>query len=331
MPITIDVPRLLNCDNLDDLNQKMISSNHTFVFLGPKEELLNRTPSSWVEAFEMYNTGLYKVYHEFGMNFLKCYCSEAAKNKSDDSFNKHIWFVENCRAAIQHSGDSIYRDRAFSTLAGYVFNSDCCDMDFKFADWNDFWKNAEERHWKKATEVIIRDSNKLLDFLEKIASHDQDYQSVYEAVAIDFFNGSYNFYCLSNVALSIKKDIDMYESSLNAKFFSIVKEQLIKDQAFESKDQDNAYNELDGLVGSIAYIPPEDYERNSGVKTTAEIKAAIIDTVKNDIGAMKNAGNKSELLSKSVYDYILSVTEKQIKEQLNAKLIAEMTDSATIL
>lgn len=326
MPIRINPPKLLISGSLDSINDKMMRNNRTFVFLGPQENFLNRTPSSWVEAFEMYITGLYKVYHEFGMEFLKCYCNEAISHNSNFSFIKHIQFIENCRGALQHSGELGNRIKAFNTIKNFVFSSQ--DTDFSFVDWNDFWENAEDRHWKKVTLSIIYNSNKLLDYLEKIALYDTDSENIGKTVFADFINRTFYAYRIVNGTVVKDRSIDIYESSLNARFFRIVRNQLKMDQAFKIQEQDQANAELKSLIqinpkstnGSETDIRSLT-EISAGVKTPQQIKAAIIDTIIDDL---KNSGES--ILQASPFDYIVSVIEQHIKKQLYARMTAELME-----
>lgn len=68
----IPVPKLLEKCAARDLNNKMLTSNRSFVFLGESDIMINRIPSSFREAFELYVTRLYVLYHDCGMAFLKC-------------------------------------------------------------------------------------------------------------------------------------------------------------------------------------------------------------------------------------------------------------------
>ena len=317
MGIKIKTPKLLENGSISEINDKMLGKNHSFVFLGKEEELLNREPSSYVEAFDMYVNGLYKVYHEFGMEFLKCYCNEATRHKKNDTFSKHIIFIENCRGALLHSGDDGTRSHAFNTLKNYVFRN----SNFPFKDWDDFWRYANERQWKETIEKIVQDSDRLyFNLLEKVAVHDINHKDVYEAVMMDFKISTYERCKISNNAVTLVKRIDMYDVSLNGRFFKIIKQQLKNCNSFRSNDTEIVNRELADLINLNTYIDNRtDEEKSSGKKTPFEIKKAIIDLIKKDL----EGGNNFDFKSDTLYFDVVTEVELQIRKQISASRIAE--------
>lgn len=317
MGIKIKTPKLLENGSISEINDKMLGVNHSFVFLGKEEELLNRDSSSYVEAFDMYVNGLYKVYHEFGMEFLKCYCNEAIRHNKNDTFSKHIIFIENCRGALSHSGDDGTRSYAFNTLKNYVFRN----SKFLFNDWDDFWKHANEKQWKEAIEKIVRDSDRLyFNLLEKVAVHDINHKDVYEAVMMDFKINTYKRCKISNGTVTPLNCVDMYDVSLNGRFFKIIKQQLQNCGSFQSSEAEIANYELTDLINLNKYVDNRtDEEKNAGKKTPFEIKKAIIDAIKGDL----EGGNNFDFKSDSLYVDVVTEVEKQIKKQISASRIAE--------
>ena len=317
MGIKIKTPKLLENGSISEINDKMLDKNHSFVFLGKEEELLNRAPSTYVEAFDMYVNGLYKVYHEFGMEFLKCYCNEATRHKKNDSFSKHIIFIENCRGALSHSGDDGTRSYAFNTLKNYVFRN----SNFPFNDWDDFWKHANEKQWKEAIQKIVRDSDRLyFNLLEKVAVHDINHKDVYEAVMMDFKINTYMQCKISNDTVTSLNRINMYDVSLNGRFFKIIRQQLKKCSCFQSNDAKIANQELANLINLNTYIDNRtDEEKSTGKKTPYEIKEAIINLIKNDL----EGGNNFDFKSDTLYFDVVTEVERQIRNQISASRIAE--------
>ena len=324
MSITLnDSPDLLKDDSLDNINEILMHNNHTFVFLGPKESFLNRVPSSWIEAFEMYTTGLYKVYHEYGMEFLMCYCYEAIGHDDKNwALFWHFQFVQNCRGALQHSSD-LYRCRefAFNTIKNYIFR----DSYFTFRDWSDFWKNAKDDQWQKVTEVIVRDSNKLLTFLKRIKLSSTTCKSIGDSVFNDFVNKSFNTYKKSGKTVSKGYPVNMYEKSFNARFFRIVSCSLINMRKFEDSEKEKAELEFRILKQDSPKDERTAIEISNGVKTPQEIKTAIIDIVINDLKS-----SDESVPWNPIFDYILSIIEEQIKNQLTAKTRAEMMETLVL-
>lgn len=317
MSIKIKTPKLLEGGSICEINDKMLFVNHSFVFLGKEEELLNREPSSYAEAFEMYVNGLYKVYHEFGMEFLKCYCNEAIRHNKKDIFIKHIRFIENCRGALSHSSDDGTRSYAFSTLKNYVFRN----SSFRFNNWIDFWKRANEKQWKEVTEIIVRDSDRLyFNLLERVAVHDITLKDVYEAVMNDFRINTYERCKISNGTVTQLNCVDMYDVSLNGRFFKIIRQQLKNCSRFQSSDEKIANYELTALINLDKYVDNRtDEEKSAGKKTPFEIKKAIIDAIKDDLEGKNNFDFKSD----GLYDDVVTEVELQIKKQISASRIAE--------
>lgn len=317
MDIGIKVPKLLEKGRISEINDKILSKNHSFAFLGEEEVLLNRKPSSYAEAFEMYVNGLYKVYHEFGMDFLKCCCNETIRYKKNSTFSMHIRFIEKCRGAILHSGDDGSRSWVYDSLKKYVFSR----SNFMFSDWNDFWLNADDNHWKYVTEKIVRDSDRLYtDLLSKLAEHSSDFMDVCDAVAEDFKNSTYTWCCLNGDSVENKNCVDMYDSSLNGRFFRIISQKLKKCSSFQSKDADILKNELHDLINPDKYKDNRtEYEIAAGKKTPAEIKQAVIDVIKKDLRSENNFDFKSETL----YNDVIFEVENQIRKQIASIYVAE--------
>lgn len=317
MDIGIKVPKLLEKDRISEINDKILSKNHSFAFLGEEEVLLNRKPSSYAEAFEMYVNGLYKVYHEFGMDFLKCCCNETIRYKKNSTFSMHIRFIEKCRGAILHSGDDGSRSWVYDSLKNYVFSR----SNFMFSDWNDFWLNADDNHWKYVTEKIVRDSDRLYtDLLSKLAEHSLDFMDVCDAVAEDFKNSTYTWCCLNGDVVEDIKCVDMYDFSLNGRFFSIISHKLKKSCSFNVSDANIVRNELYYLVNPNKYMDKRtEYEKDAGKKTPAEIKQAVIDVIKTNL----EGGNDFDFKSDTLYNDVVNEVESQIKSQIKAIHCAE--------
>lgn len=321
MSIKIYPPKLLENGSLNTINDKMMRNNHTFVFLGPNEIFLNRSPLSWIEAFEMYITGLYKVYHEYGMEFLRCYCYEAIGHDDNWSLIRHIQFVQNCRGALQHSSDGQgCRERAFNTIKKYVFSRDSY---FTFRDWSDFWEHAKDNHWQRVTEVIVRDSNKLMTFLESITPSNTTCKSIGDSVFEDFINRKFSTYRITERrTVSTGNYVDMYEKSFDKRFFSVVSSTLTKLPAFRGCEE-KVIAELKRLIHNESKKDDRSpIEKSEGVKTLQEIKTAIFDIVINDLKS-----SDESVPWNPIFDYILSIIEEQIKNQLTAKTRAEMMET----
>lgn len=207
---TIPIPKLLQNHIARALNTKMLTNNRSFVFLGEPEVMINRAPSTYWEAFDMYVTRLYVLYHDYGMKFLECYENEAWRINSTRSYILHIRFINQCRGVVAHSDDPTNVERIYNSLKTYFFRN---DTSFQYNDWQDFWQNAAENHWEKFVNKIVSDSNSVMEFLEKVASHIPDCQTVYESVSEIFTKKR----VYSDTRDQTKK-VDIYAGSINSRF-----------------------------------------------------------------------------------------------------------------
>lgn len=300
----IQKPDLLDSAVVFSLNDAALLNNHCIMFLGKQEPLLNRAPSSYAEACEMFVTGLYKVYHELGMKFLLCYCTGIAEVISQDKFLKHIKFITNCRAAFQHSGDDGSRTLAMKTIKSF-FKS---DSTFSFSDWNDFWKNASESVWKKITEKIVKDSNELCGELKNISSGQNVYSRIIQNVAKKFQDGKFIYYNDTN-----GKSADIFCDSLDSRFFKIIKQTLRNENAFLPNEQLDAMEELNALVRFDDDNRTQE-QIDAGKKSPNEIRDDIVAMIR----LLLNNITSSPLTSEQLYDDVKAEVKLQIKKQLKA-------------
>lgn len=234
MENTIPVPKLLQNRIARDLNTKMLTNNQSFVFLGEPEVMINRTPSTFLEAFDMYVVRLYVVYHDYGMKFLECYGSELFRINNTCAHISHIHFINNCRAALAHSSDPTNVEQIYNNLKKHFFKN---DTSFQYNDWQDFWQNATESHWEELVKVIVKDSDSFMKFLENVASHTPNYKAVYNSVSEIFtkkrvYSDTYQH----------EKNIDIYINSINSRFLKPICIQLINTS--EWRDIEKAKQEL---------------------------------------------------------------------------------------
>lgn len=207
---TIPIPKLLQNHIARDLNTKMLTNNQSFVFLGEPEVMINRAPSTYREAFDMYVIRLYVLYHDYGMKFLECYGNEAWRINSACSHILHIWFINQCRGVLVHSDDPMNNERIYNKLKTYFFKD---DTSFRYNDWQDFWQNATKGHWEKFVNKIVSDSDSMMEFLEKVASHIPNCQTVCESTS-DIFTKNRVY----SDARNQTKKVDIYAGSINSRF-----------------------------------------------------------------------------------------------------------------
>ena len=127
---SIPIPLFLQPGKAQELNNKLIKNNKTFSFLGEPKELINKTPSTYAEAFDQYISALYILYHDYGMYYLQSYITSSIVIHNYSGYKSHVGFVLNSRGAIQHSDDYETRDKAYRTLKNYFF---CKDKSFTFS------------------------------------------------------------------------------------------------------------------------------------------------------------------------------------------------------
>ena len=117
----------------------------------------------------------------------------------------------------------------------------------------------------------------------------------------------------------------MYEKSFDKRFFSVVGSALTKLPAFRGCEE-KVKAELKSLKNNDESKDDRSpIEKSAGVKTLQEIKTAIIDIVINDLKS-----SDESVPWNPIFDYILSIIEEQIKNQLTAKTRAEMMETLVL-
>lgn len=309
MPLTIPIPKLLQDNVARQLNNTMIEKNQSFVFLGEPEALINKTPSTYAEAFDQYVTRLYVLYHDYGMYYIKSYGNVAIAFTRNRKYDLHINFINLSRTAISHSEDIYTNDAIYSKLKNYYFKN---DNSFSYNDWFSFWHNAPEHHWEKLVKKIIKDSDEFYTkFLCKIASHETNLKSLYKEITNIFLTGEYTDFKGNK--------IEIYNKSFDYRFLKIICQKL--DSSVSWSDNQIARRELKNFYEQKVFSDTEiDILHSKGKITPQELKMKTITTIINSM--KKRNCNDSAIL----YQSIIQEIEMLIKEQINAENISAAED-----
>lgn len=302
MEKTIPVPKLLEKCAARDLNNKMLTSNQSFVFLGESDIMINRIPSSFREAFELYVTRLYVLYHDCGMAFLKCYLNEDSKVNNKYSCSSHIRFVDNCRACHAHSNNPHINQSVYHSLVNYYFKG---DTSFHYSDWCDFWVNATDAHWEVLVRKIVKGSDMVMKLMENIASHIPSYKEIYESVSEIFLNK--RIFSYTNKS-GVNENIDIYIKSFDSRFLKLIclylrDNSLWKDKQIAERELKAFYNMTQDpvLFGTNKLEPSQMRD---------ELIGRLMCSLKNNVFA------DSELLYQSICQNIKQLIDEQIDKDL---------------
>ena len=108
-------PMLLQDRKAKTLNSELIGKQRMFAFAGEPEFFIRTSlPYSYADKYTLLVIELYKLYHDYGMSFLRCFTSHAAILYKDYSYETHLNTVNNLRTAATHSIDPDAYERSFS-------------------------------------------------------------------------------------------------------------------------------------------------------------------------------------------------------------------------
>lgn len=308
MPEIIPIPLFLQSGKAQELNSKLISNIKSFAFLGEPKDFINKKPSTYAEAFDLYISGLYVLYHDCGMFFLQSFTNPAIILRNNPSFFNHIRFVYNSRSVLQHSDDYKTADFVYSSLKNYYFKN---YIPFKYNDWHEFWLKADENHWKWLVEKIVDDSDTIYtDYMMKIAEQDTPFQPIAESISNIFSTGKY---------CDIKKNcVNIYDRSLDKRFLNNISNKL--KHSFVWSDINKAEQELERFKNQEA-CSKEELQIN-GELTPQAIKSEAIEAMKKYLlsGDCKNSDSLFQLLCQTIYDLIQSRVDAEINSDIDELL-----------
>lgn len=298
----IPIPKLLQDHIARDLNTKMLTNNQSFVFLGEPEVMINRAPSTFTEAFDMYIIRLYVLYHDHGMKFLECYGNVS----SIYSHILHIRFVNCCRAALAHSNDPLQSEHIYYSLKNYFFKN---DVSFQYNDWQDFWENATESHWEKLVNRIVKDSDSVMKFLDNVASQIPDCKTDCNSISEIFTKTR-----VYSEAFQNGEKVDVYIKSINSRFLKSICLQLKKTSVWI--DVEKAKRELKNFYK----LDPNLELSSPGKLTPYQMREELIKKIMSSLE--NNDYSDSELLYLSICQKIKLL----IDDQINKDIINEEDD-----
>lgn len=298
----IPIPKLLQDHIARDLNTKMLTNNRSFVFLGEPEVMINRAPSTFTEAFDMYIIRLYVLYHDYGMKFLECYGNVS----SIYSHIPHIRFVNSCRAVLAHSNDPFQSERVYNSLKNHYFKN---DVSFQYNHWQDFWENATESHWEKLVNQIVTDSDSVMNYLDNVASQKQNYETDCKNISEIFTKTRVYSETFSN-----GEKVDVYIKSLNSRFLKQICQQLKRNSSWI--DEEKAKQELRAFYN----LSPNPTLSGSEKLTPNQMREELIKKM------MSSLENKDYTDSELLYQSISQNIKLLIDDQINKDIIIEEDD-----
>lgn len=304
----IPVPKLLQFNAARKLNDLMITKNKSFVFLGEPDQMINTTPLTYLEAFKEYAINLYVLYHERGMQFLECYENEATRLANDNKSFFHVRFVFDCRAVTVHADDSDdHGGRIHKQLRDYVFPR--AKEPYNYNNWNDFWINAPENHWKLLVEKIVNESDRMCVFLDKIANN-KTYANVSASIT--------NIFTLTRKFTRVKGgDTDIYAGSFDHRFLEQTCRKISKiTSPGYWRDAAKAELELNTFYKSFGSSHMPEPDRQNSVSMREELIKRTMNSLKKD------EFEDSEAL----YQSIIQNIEDLINAKIERDLISEAED-----
>lgn len=206
-PGVIAVPKLLSDGAAKMLNCSMIKNDRALLFLGEPRSLINRVPSSYAEAFDLYIRKLYVLYHDCAMSFidrcLECCVDEAIRKR----MKNHMVFVNKARAVENHSEDLSSERYIYVALRDYYFKDDKA-FEKKYCNWRLFWKGASSDEWRTIVEKLTGDSDELYRILSDIAkgniSEDRTEMVRQTFKKEEVYRASFNYRALMQFSRSMK-------------------------------------------------------------------------------------------------------------------------------
>lgn len=171
--ITVEMPKLLRDtqkSHLKRLNELLMKNTGCFAFLKDQIELKYHTPSTGYEAFWIYSTALYDVYHDYGCRYLDFILDNA--NAPDSSLEKRLKKCRNHKKDINvifrtNLAHGVYDQRTREDLRDIISTFYLHTSDGE--KWDSYINNLTEKQWKDIVGKIIRDANQLADTIEEWA------------------------------------------------------------------------------------------------------------------------------------------------------------------
>lgn len=177
----IEKPLFLVKGNAKAINDKMMKNAGHFCFLKTEEVVLSsQKPNTYREAFSMYVTGLYCLYHDYGKKFLWYsldqkggrfpFCNDGKEDKtiekSVQECKKHLKTInEVFRPNIVHGIFEDYqRNEYMEQLNAYGTNSKAVSL-----VWPQFVEQLPEKEWEMIVQRLIQEANECYIFLDKLA------------------------------------------------------------------------------------------------------------------------------------------------------------------
>lgn len=162
------LPRMLQKDQLDLLNNHLIEKTGCFAFLKTDQVVFSFTPQTWQDAYTIFSIGLYAVYHDYGCKFMYNLLLSEDLCPEDLPFPiKHRRHVEVVTRQIRTNlAHGLFNQQERTTLQRSL--REYLPLDDRKSNpniWPDFINHIHEQGWMEITQRIVRDSDMLYEYL----------------------------------------------------------------------------------------------------------------------------------------------------------------------
>lgn len=164
----LQYPKVMELGQLEAVNDYVISRLGTPVFFVTPNLPRPKTHTAGGRLYEVV-TGLYIIYHDYGMRLLKCYlefCKNESiyQNGSSKFVFSHYYSVNTLRGGMCHG----------SIPGGFQAGELIRKMDFYVAEpedkvWPDFMRSLTEQQCTDTVNKLSSSSNRLMDYIKSCA------------------------------------------------------------------------------------------------------------------------------------------------------------------
>lgn len=161
------LPRMLQPNQLKQLNEHLVDTTGCFAFLKTDQVLFSLAPQGWQDAYTVFGVGLYAVYHDYGCKFLYSillsddFCPDTLPKPSNHRL--HVGTLNReIRTNLAHG--LLYpsqREGLRRKLCNYYLQGHPVIP----GTWPDYINQLTERDWIQITQRLVKDSDNLYDFL----------------------------------------------------------------------------------------------------------------------------------------------------------------------
>lgn len=176
----IEKPLFLTEGNVKKLNDKMLRNAGQFCFLKTNQTMLtDKVPSSYIEAFQAYVTGLYSLYHDYGRKFLFYSLNQGGslpvgnEGKSGQDAGKR---VTECRRHLKVVNEVFRPNLVHGIFEGAQKNEFMEQLNLYRANtesvsmiWPQYVNQLRNQDWEKIVKRLVSEADKFYELLEQVA------------------------------------------------------------------------------------------------------------------------------------------------------------------